>query len=57
VTRELGIDPGPVSLSLSVAIPLARRARRTAALRGGSAAVTFAGLSMGAAVPRVGKRK
>lgn len=48
VERELGADPGPVALSLTVAIPLARRARRTAALRGGSAAVTFAALSMSA---------
>lgn len=57
VGRELGVDPGPVSISLSIAIPLARRARRTAALRGGSAAVTFASLSMGAAVQRTRKRK
>lgn len=60
VKRELGADPGPVSLSLSVAIPLARRARRTAALSGGSATVTFTKLSMGATQPRTarsGKRK
>ena len=32
VARELGCDPGPMSISLSVAIPLARRARRVAIL-------------------------
>jgi SpoVK/Ycf46/Vps4 family AAA+-type ATPase len=56
VERELGCDPGPVALQLTVALPLARRARRTAALRGGSAAVAFATLSMGADTQR-GRRK
>lgn len=44
VERELGDDPGPVTLSLSVAIPLARRARRTAFLNKVSAFGVFTNL-------------
>jgi SpoVK/Ycf46/Vps4 family AAA+-type ATPase len=44
VAAELGEDPGPISLSLSVAIPLARRARRSAALGMGSAEAVFVDL-------------
>lgn len=47
VWRELGADPGPVALTLSVAIPLARRARRTGALRDRPAADIFAALASG----------
>lgn len=49
IGRELGVDPGAVSLPLTRAIPLARRARRSAALRGGSSAEIFAALAGGAA--------
>jgi SpoVK/Ycf46/Vps4 family AAA+-type ATPase len=41
VARELGADPGPVALLLTAAIPLARRARRTALLSERDARVVF----------------
>lgn len=44
VARELGADPGVVEMSLTAALPLARRARRVAWLRGDRPADVFAAL-------------
>lgn len=44
VARELGADPGSVEISLVRAIPIARRARRSAWLSGGDPSAVFAHL-------------
>lgn len=54
VARELGADPGPVEINLVAAIPIARRARRSALLRGENAAEVYSALckALGPEPPR-----